>query len=274
MNAVGKLSKMSVVLEEPIQYFFCTNEEKTHLNPYIGKQIRLYFTGKINCVACDRPIKKSYQQGYCFVCTQKLAQCDLCVLKPERCHYHQGTCREPEWGDTHCMIGHYVYLSKTSGLKVGITRKSQVPTRWIDQGATQAITLFEVATRQVSGFVEVKLAEGMSDKTNWRNMLKGICDEINLIEQRDKLLSNYEQLFAQEIERFGPDSIKPLANANLVQIDYPVHEYPKKITSLSFDKTPEIKAILMGIKGQYLIFDTGVINIRKFGGYEVGIEVG
>jgi len=199
---------------------------------------------------------------------QHLAACDMCILKPEQCHYHEGTCREPEWGDTHCMIGHIVYLANTSGLKVGITRESQVPTRWIDQGATQALPIFRVATRQVSGFVEVELANAMADKTNWRAILQGENEPIDLAARACTEIPLIESALADIRDRFGPDTIEHLA-ADVVSISYPVSVYPDKIKSFNFDKQPVAEGTLLGIKGQYLIFDTGVIHIRKFTGYEV-----
>lgn len=265
----GFISKMVAELVSPVQYSFILSEQQTPINQYIGHNLKLEFTGHIACVACGRSIKKTYQQGYCFPCTQKLAQCDLCILKPEQCHYHQGTCREPQWGDTHCMIPHYVYLSNTSALKVGITKKSQVPTRWIDQGAIQAIPVFEVKTRRVSGLVEVQIAKQMSDKTNWRAMLKGEVENIDLKLKQEEIISGYKKKFTSIIEEFGNDSITPLESAPVTSIVYPVLEYPKKISSFSFDKMPIVEGKLIGIKGQYLIFEKGVINIRKFGGYEI-----
>ena len=140
MIGPGPIRKMTAVLSDQgtPDYQLPIGEDKLPLNDVIGKRLTLTYHDKITCSHCGRKTKKSYSQGYCYPCMQKLAQCDMCIMKPETCHYDQGTCREPEWGEQNCMIKHYVYLSNTSGLKVGITRHSQVPTRWIDQGATQA----------------------------------------------------------------------------------------------------------------------------------------
>lgn len=168
----GTLVKMPAQLAATIDYQLAIGEHRISLNDYLGQSICLTHTGQIFCSACCRKTNKSYAQGHCFPCMRALASCDMCIMKPETCHYFAGTCREPEWGEQHCMVDHIVYLANTSGLKVGITRQTQVPTRWIDQGATQALPILRVATRQLSGLVEVALAELVADKTNWRTMLK------------------------------------------------------------------------------------------------------
>lgn len=269
--ATGTLSKMASQLGDVVNYHLPVGGQSLALNPLLGQVLKLTYTGRIFCDACGRKTAKSYAQGHCFPCMQKLARCDMCVLKPENCHYAKGTCREPEWGDTHCMIPHYVYLANTSGLKVGITRRSQVPARWIDQGATQALPIFTVATRHISGLVEIALAERLADKTNWRAMLKGDAVKIDLHAKAHSAIPHIEQRLAQIRERFGDDAVRDTA-ADLVEIHYPVIEYPVKIISHNFDKNPVVEGVLTGIKGQYLLFDTGVINIRKFTSYEVTVE--
>jgi len=264
----GTLSKMTSEFGDPVSYALPLGDERLALNELLGKHLNLHYTGNIYCDNCGRATKRSFSQGHCYPCMQKLAACDMCILKPEQCHYHEGTCREPGWGDTHCMIHHIVYLANTSGVKVGITRESQVPTRWIDQGATQALPIFRVATRQISGIVEVELAKAMADKTNWRAILRGDSDPINLQARARTEIPLIEPALADIRERFGADTIEVLA-ANGVAINYPVMVYPDKIKSFNFDKNPVVEGTLIGIKGQYLMFDTGVINIRKFTGYEV-----
>ncbi|MBY5921574.1 DUF2797 domain-containing protein [Ferrimonas balearica] len=267
----GTLSKMAAQLGQPAQYQLKVGDDRLPLNGLIGQSLTLNFTGNIYCDACGRKTSKSYSQGHCFPCMKKLARCDMCIMKPETCHFAQGTCREPEWGETHCMIPHFVYLANTSGLKVGITRHSQVPTRWLDQGATQALPILKVATRQLSGLVEVELAKLVADKTNWRAMLKGAGEAIDLKAEAERLLPAIEEKLTALGAQFGVDAIERLDEA-VVNIDYPVDLYPSKIASHNFDKKPEVSGVLQGIKGQYLIFDTGVINIRKFTGYEVAVS--
>jgi hypothetical protein len=169
------------------------------------------------------------------------------------------------------MVDHYVYLANSSGLKVGITRHTQLPTRWIDQGACQALPIFKVATRLQSGLVETALAEFISDKTNWRAMLKGEPEPIDLKSRAEELIPEISMRLSQLRLKYGSDAIEEL-NEDVQDIHFPVREYLTKISSFNFDKSPLISGVLLGIKGQYLIFDSGVINMRKFSAYQISID--
>lgn len=215
--------------------------------------------------------QEELRPGLLLPCFKKLAQCDTCIVKPETCHFDAGTCREPEWAERHCFQPHVIYLANSSGLKVGITRGTQVPTRWLDQGAIQALPILEVHTRQQSGLVEVLFKEEVADRTNWRAMLKGEVEPLDLVTERDRLLARLESGLGQLRQRFGADAIRPLDEPP-VSFDYPVLEHPRKIVSHNFDKQPEVAGTLLGLKGQYLILDSGVINLRKFTGYEVAVS--
>ncbi|ATC95815.1 DUF2797 domain-containing protein [Pseudoalteromonas tunicata] len=267
----GTLKKLKASLTTPVEYHLPVGDQLIPLNSLIGKPFTISYTGNIFCSNCAKKTSKSYSQGHCFVCMRKLASCDMCIMKPETCHHAAGTCKEPQWGEENCMIPHYVYLANTSGLKVGITRHTQVPTRWIDQGATQALPIFKVQTRLQSGLVEVALAEFIADKTNWRTMLKGPGDAIDLKAAAAELIPQIKPKLDELAQLFGATAIEVL-NEEVVDLAYPVNQYPKKLTSFNFDKDPNISAVLLGIKGQYLIFDTGVINIRKFTSYEVSVS--
>lgn len=253
-------------------YSIAVGDTRIPLNDLIGRPLRLDFDGVIRCVHCDRKTNKSFNQGFCYPCFRKLAACDSCIMSPEKCHYHLGTCREPEWGETHCMVEHVVYLANSSGLKVGITRASQVPTRWIDQGAVDAIPMVRVASRYIAGLVEVACKTHVADRTNWRAMLKGDVPELDLAKERQRMLG----LIAADLDALrqthGEDSIRAVDEEGL-GLSYPVQIWPEKIKTHNLDKTPEVEGVLEGIKGQYLILDTGVINIRKFTGYEVRFRV-
>ena len=268
----GQLSKMIVDLASDhslANYQMVLSEQRVAMNSLIGQPIQFLYAGEIHCQACDHRTKKSYSGGFCFPCSQKLARCDLCIMKPETCHYDAGTCREPEWGDAFCMQDHIVYLANSSGIKVGITRINQVPTRWIDQGATQALPIFRVKTRYQSGLVEVIFKAHVSDRTDWRKMLKGQSEPVDLSEKCDLLMTECKAEIAVLQQRFGEDAIVPLLDESVLEIKFPVQQYPDKVKSHNFDKTPEISGVLQGIKGQYLILDTGVLNIRKFSGYHI-----
>lgn len=261
---------MQAEATSPVNYQIPIGEGLFPVSECIGGTLSLVHTGKIFCIECGRETKKSFAQGYCFPCFKSLAECDMCIMKPETCHYHEGTCRDPGWADSHCMQEHIVYLANSSGIKVGITRGTQIPTRWIDQGAAQAIPVYRVKTRFHSGLIEVAIKNQVSDRTDWRKLLKGDPDVVDMVALRDGI----RETAAKEL-----DLLKQL-NSGLewveldddpVHLSYPVQHYPEKITSLNLDKTPEISGVLNGIKGQYLILDSGVLNIRKFTGYEVQV---
>lgn len=269
----GDIKKMQVELSLPVSYQLPMGDELVVMNELIGKNIRLEYGGEIHCVACGRKTSKSFAQGYCYPCFRDLAECDLCIMKPETCHYAAGTCRQPDWGLAHCMQTHYVYLANSSGIKVGITRGTQVPTRWIDQGAGQALPIFKVKTRLQSGLLEVELKKHVSDRTDWRKMLKAEASAIDLAAVRDRLVMESAPAIAELKKTFGEEAIEFLPDAQPVEIQYPIEDYPLKLKSLNFDKQEKIEGVLLGIKGQYLILDCGVLNVRKFSGYEITLHV-
>ncbi len=269
--ASGHLKKMHTDHAQPVSYSLPIGESVVPMNALLGSKIRIEYEGVINCHHCGRKSKKSFNQGYCYPCFQSLAQCDSCIMSPEKCHYDAGTCREPEWGDTHCMTDHIVYLANSSGIKVGITRLNQVPTRWMDQGAIQALPIFRVATRKLSGLVETLFKEQVADKTNWRKMLKGEVEYLHLPTVRDELLDNAWNDVVSLQKAHGIQSIQVIDDGDEYEFEYPVEEFPTKVVTHNLDKQPIVEGRLVGIKGQYLILDTGVINVRKFGAYHVNL---
>lgn len=270
--ARGSLSKMAVSLQAPVvQYSFRLDDTQVPVNPLIGQRLRLEYLGAIHCSHCGKRTKTSFSQGYCYPCMTKLAQCDVCIMAPEKCHYDAGTCREPSWGEQFCMTDHVVYLANSSGIKVGITRATQLPTRWLDQGASQALPIMRVATRQQSGLVEDLLRSQVPDRTNWRALLKGDADELDLVAIREQVFDACADGLRELQGRFGLQAVQPLTDAEVVQMKYPVEAYPSKIVSFNLDKDPVVEGTLLGIKGQYLIFDTGVINIRKYTAYQLAV---
>lgn len=264
MQYTGQLQKLKAHIDaqtNTVQYSLILNPNlPIELNLQIGSSLSLNHTGKIQCIACGRDLKKTFQNGYCFPCTQTLAETDLCIVKPELCHFHQGTCRDAEFAAKHCFIKHSVYLALSSHAKVGITREHQKLTRWIDQGATCAVEILHVLDRKTAGEIESHISQNLSDKTNWRKMLQNEVDSVDLLQLKKNILSTLPDM----------DGIE-MTSDNIYQLNYPVLEYPKKITSLNLDKTPKISDTLMGIKGQYLIFKNGVLNMRKFQGYEIEV---
>lgn len=264
----GTLSKMETTSGESVRYGLVlgSGEQEVHfdITSLVGKDLKLSYSGKIFCSNCGKQTKKSYAEGVCYPCTMKLASCDLCILKPETCHYDKGTCREPKWGEENCFKPHIIYLANSSGLKVGITRKTNVPYRWMDQGASEALPIMEVENRFISGQIEVLFKKHIADKTDWRKMLKGEPESIDLVDWKERLIGE----LSEDLQYFEFE----LLDSPVVKFKYPVLHYPEKVSSFNLDKTPEVQGKLIGIKGQYLMFDTGVLNVRSHSGYEITLE--
>ena len=266
----GTIRKMRTVLDAPVQYSLPLGETSVAMNDLLGQWLSLRHSGRIECVACGRETRKSFNQGYCYPCFKRLAECDLCILRPETCHFHLGTCRDPAWAGDHCMQAHVVYIANSSGLKVGITRESQLPTRWIDQGASQAVPVFRVRNRLHSGLIEVTLKRYVSDRTDWRRMLKG-NDRLPDLAGKAAAILDTARTDLDALAESRADLHWELLDGEVTEITYPVEAFPAKVMSHSLDKADTVSGVLQGIKGQYLIMDSGVINMRKFAGYEIGL---
>lgn len=261
---IGYIRKLKSKHEDIVDYTLPLSDDSLHLNPLIGKPVKLTHTGNKQCIASGKSIKKTYAQGYSWESFITLPQCDQCIVKPELCHFSKGTCRDESWGEANCMQAHIIYLSVTSDMKIGITRKTQVPTRWIDQGAVMALPILEVKNRLTSGVIEVEIAKTMSDKTNWRNMLKNKYPEVDLLKAKEEILKKHADLIKKHDAK--------ILDEDIYTFNFPVEKYPEKVSSFNFDKNPTVEGVLMGVKGQYLIFDKGVINMRKFQGYEIEVD--
>lgn len=271
LEIAGALEKMAISPSHAgdALYQLVLGEENLGLNSLLEQSIQLEFQGQINCRHCQRLIKKSFSQGYCYPCFKKLAQCDACMMSPEKCHFHLGTCREPEWGERICFADHIVYLANSSGLKVGITRATQMPTRWLDQGAAQALPIARVASRRLSGLLEDLFRGQVSDRTNWRALLRGDAELIDLEAERDTLFSTFNTQISALQKEHGEGAIELLHTEPMHEFNYPVLAYPSKIVSHNLDKNPIVSGTLLGLKGQYIILDTGVMNLRKFTSYQI-----
>jgi hypothetical protein len=256
---------MSTKLGEHVHYHLNIGSDKVYMNELIGKEIQLTYLDQINCIRCGRKTNKSFFQGYCYPCFIKAPETAPCIVNPEKCQAHEGIARDLEWSKDHCLIDHYVYLAVSSGLKVGVTRHTQIPTRWMDQGAHKAIRLAKTPNRHIAGLIEVDLKQFLADKTNWQQMLKNqVKRPVDLWEEKKKASTN----LSGELQQYLID------NDELTEIVYPVEKYPSKVKSLSFDKTGHYGGRLVGIKGQYLIFDDNtVFNVRKHNGYLAQIEI-
>lgn len=259
----GNLRKMKTSLEDEVQYHLELSE-KVHMNKYIGKPLKIQFNGRINCTNCGVLTKKTFGGGFCYKCFTTAPEASECIIRPELCKGHLGEGRDAQWELDNHVQPHVVYLAGSSTIKVGVTRATQVPTRWMDQGASSAVILCETPNRYEAGRIEVAMKELYTDKTSWQKMLKNeVDDEIDLLEEKWSL---EDQLPGDILDYFSEDE-------TLWEINYPVSEYPTKVKSTSLDKTPVVEGILKGIKGQYLIFEGGhVFNVRKHSGYYVQIS--
>ena len=264
MTYEGVLNKMQTQFETPIQYFLIFQDSFLNVNQLLNKNIEINFVG-YQCLNCGKK-KKIFRQGFCYDCFYSSPAVGDWIMKPELSTAHLGIQdRDLAYEERVQLQPHIVYLALSSEVKVGVTRKTQVPTRWIDQGAEKAISIVEVPNRYLAGITEVALKNHFADKTNWRKMLTNDIVFIDLIKEREKL----QPLLPNEVQEYFH-----LEKNDLYEMNYPILEYPTKINSLSLDKIPNFKGKLIGIKGQYLIFEDGtVFNIRSNEGYVVNIQV-
>ena len=198
----GNLTKMKSSLEDEVEYRLMLSEE-VRMNDFIGKALKIEFTGTINCQNCGKVTKKTFSDGFCYSCFTTAAQAAECIIRPELCRAHLGEGRDPEWEEKHHNQPHIVYLAASSAIKVGITRATQVPTRWIDQGASSAVILAETPNRYEAGRIEVAMKSLYTDKTSWQKMLKNeIDEEIDLLDEKWSL---EDQLPGDILEYFSED---------------------------------------------------------------------
>ncbi len=258
------LFKMLAGLDGTVNYALPFKPEVLELAPFIGNTFTVRATGVLSCVSCGKRVKKLFAQGFCYPCFTSAPEAAECIVHPELCRAHLGEGRDPAWEVAHHATEHVVYLSYTGNVKVGVTRSTQVPVRWIDQGAVAALIIARVPYRQLAGLIEVDLKRAFADKTNWRAMLKQVPPDTDALESARG--HAFHTLRGDLQEYF-------LRSEDPVVIDFPVLAYPPKVTSVSLEKTPEVSGRLLGIKGQYLLWEDGrVLNVRNHSGYHV--EVG
>ncbi|NQV76729.1 MAG: DUF2797 domain-containing protein [Lutibacter sp.] len=258
------LKKMITELNDVVHYYLDVENDVLNLNQLLNRKIEISFEG-YQCLCCGKE-KKIFRQGFCYDCFYKSASVGDWIMKPELSTAHLDIeDRDLEFEKNMQLKPHIVYLALSSNVKVGVTRKTQVPTRWIDQGATKAIEIVEVPNRYLAGITEVALKDYVTDKTSWQKMLKNEVLDADLIEEREKL------------KAFIPEEVQPYFLANngkITEIEYPVLRYPSKIKTLNIEKEQVYSGKLMGIKGQYLLFeDSTVFNVRNSEGYKVIITI-
>jgi len=269
MKYEGNIRKMRTELKDEVHYSLPLYDiiepgSMVEMTGLVGQTIKIEFQNQINCVVSGKKINKTFGDGMSYEAFMSSPMAVPSIIRPELSRIHEGVAlRDEEWERKHHLQPHIVYLSKTSGVKVGVTRDTQVPTRWIDQGAVEAIILAEVPYRQLAGLIEVELKQHMSDKTNWRSMLKNLNSDDDLLDRKEEAI----ELLPEEYYDFISD------NDEVTHITYPVIGYPEKVKSMKLDKVPTIEKKLNGIKGQYLIFDDEtVMNMRSHAGYRISIE--
>ncbi|MAW20881.1 MAG: hypothetical protein CMD16_00615 [Flavobacteriales bacterium] len=253
------LKKMDTELNDVVNYTLDINGKVHLMNNYIGKKVKIDWSGVVVC-SCGKKMDSFYRNsGYCYKCYWESPLASQSIFKPELCTAHLGIEeRDLAWEKEFQIAPHYVYLANSSGIKVGITRGSQGVVRWMDQGASQAILLAEVPNRRFSGDIEVVLKRFVADVTNWRKMLSGIPESVDLVKMKE------------ELSLHVPEELKKyiLPDNTVTEIKYPVNQYPNKIKSVKLDKFPVIEGVLLGIKGQYLLLDDDrVFNVRSHEGF-------
>ncbi len=262
-NRSFPLAKMRTELNRPVQYTMPVEDGDIDMNDLLGQRIKISYTGKIRCFCGD--IKtKVYRNNFCYDCFWTKPEAGESIFRPELSKAHLGIeDRDLAWEVQHHVQPHFVYLAISSGLKVGVTRAANLPTRWIDQGAVRAIKLAKTPNRFNAGQIEVALKEFVDDKTNWQRMLKNRISEADLLSEKDRLSS----LLPSELKNFV------IEDNEILEIEYPVEQYPLKVKSLNLSKTPIYSSNLRGIRGQYLIFGDGMVfNVRNSEGMIVDFE--
>lgn len=259
----GVLTKMKTELAETVQYYLIFEQDFINMNQVLDKRLSINFLN-YECTAC-RKRKKVFANGVCYNCFMALPGMGEWVIRPElsKAHLDQED-RDLEYERAAQLQPHIVYLANSSNVKVGVTRKSEIPTRWIDQGAHEAIEVVEVPNRYLAGITEVALKEHLSDKTNWRSMLTNDLKDLDLAGIREDM----KQYLPAEVADYY------LANSQELEIKFPVIAYPAKCKTLNLAKMPFYEGVLKGIKGQYLIFEDGMVfNVRKHEGFNVSLSL-
>ena len=264
MRVTGRILKMRAKLADKVIYHLPVEKELVSMTELVGKKISLRYEHEIYCINCGNKTNKSFSQGFCYSCFISSPEAAECIIRPELCKAHEGIGRDMQWEKEHHLQEHFVYLALSSEIKVGVTRSTQVPTRWIDQGASSVIRFAKVPYRYLAGVIEVALKDHFTDKTSWQKMLKNeVLEGVDLVEEKWKA----EDFLSRELKPYMSE------DDTITEITYPVISYPQKVKSLDFEKQDVVSGKLMGIKGQYLIMeDNSVLNIRKHSGYVVSVE--
>ena len=280
----GLLGDCEVLLEGTadtvdVSYRFDVGGSVVRLEQHIGKGIRLSFDGSRHCRHCATTVRRLYARQYCYDCFSSLARCDLCFVSPDRCHFHQGTCREPEWAESVCMQPHIVYLANSSGPKIGLTRQGRERHRWADQGASQGLAFMLAPSRRMAGFIEAFYRRQLSDRTEWRRLVSGRARPADLLELHRSLQPTQEALAAYIANEGGAavqaewDHVQWLEPVQLVRLSYPINAYSPAQRITLDEQQPAVHANLQGIVGQFLLLDAGAFNFGDHRAMGVELEI-
>lgn len=247
------------------------------LDPAEPVSLAFRYVGGAQCRYCAAELRKKYGGGYCYTCFTTLARCDLCVMSPDRCHLHLGTCREPDWGDMFCQQPHFVYLAVSSGPKVGITRHNRLEQRWVDQGAGRARAIAEVPTRRAAGAVEARLKRHVSDRTDWRKMVAGRVSDVDLAELARQLKAIAPDLVQVEGPGLSAEERSAMHWLDVGQdtlIEYPVRDYaPPNMLRVDQDN-PALAGNLLGFIGGYILLSDGVLAFSELCHGDIEVTIG
>lgn len=264
MKYQGVLKKMNTEYSDTIEYYLEMDNDFLNLNQLLDRKVEIEFV-KYQCLCCSKQ-KKIFRQGFCYDCFYEQPSAGDWIMKPELSKAHLGIeDRDLEFEKSVQLKPHIVYLALSSEIKVGVTRKTQVPTRWIDQGATKALSILEVPNRYLAGIAEVALKNYVSDKTSWQKMLKNEVSDEDL------------KIKKEELVKYLPEEVLPYIldeTEEVLDLNYPVNQYPPKVKSLNIIKSQNFEGVLKGVKGQYLIFEDGtVFNVRNNEGLVVSLNL-
>ena len=260
----GVLNRLTFDDSAPIRFTLHVGSEQLPLNAQIGKGLEITYLGRADCIHCGTTVPSRYGGGYCYRCFTQLARCDLCVVSPTRCHYDEGTCREPEWGETFCMRPHWVYLVRSTDLKVGLTRQDNAVFRWTEQGARAGVVVARAETRRAAGAVEALIATRVSDKTDWRRLVTGQAVDLDLTVEAQRIKDEWAQPM-----RDLPDA--QWTEGVVTELQYPVDRYLNRPQRIRLADQGTILGRVTGVIGQYVLFDHGAFNVAEHAGMHVQV---
>lgn len=274
LMAAGPIARLLADGNDPVRHVLCVGDARIGLADRLGAGVRIRWQRRIVCVACGRDTPTSHGGGHCQACFVQRAACDSCVRSPDRCHFHHGTCREPEWGRANCMVEHVVYLAHSSDVKVGITRRDQVRVRWSDQGAVAALPVALAQTRRAAGHLEAAAKRLLPDRTDWRRMVAADPPAADLVARAAELRLRLQGELAAVMAAAHGDQLRWTSDLPMWRARYPrMPATAVPVHAIDLAESVAFEGRLLAIKGQYLLLDCGAFNVRRHAGFVVTVEV-